>query len=464
LIELSRALARQFRAVVRKSVLVAEPRGPCPTVVCRAGRQGLMLSCQQGDIALRHHTPGSFPNDQIALPYSLLMEFEGGSGVVTLEQTEPLKGRANWQDRKGPHTSDFAIPDFASLPPPPEAARNAVSLESDFLRALDEAGRCSSRDVNRYATNHVLLRGRDGAVIGTDGKQLLIQRGFKLPWKDNQHLPALPVFGGRELPSDQPVHLGLKEQRITVEVGPWLFSIKVNPDIRYPDVDRALPNPQSGKTSLQIGSEDANALVEALPKLPGGEGPQRPITLELGRTPAVRARDEKGQVAEVVLAHSKVVGQPMRVVMDRRFLYQAVRLGFSEVLVTAPNKPLLCQDARRSYLWMPLDDAEPVADRKTPPASTPVQEARGAPANPEPRRRNPPMPANGPPSNGEPRNGPVNHDPPTDPMAEAEALRAQLQEALVRTNRLIAVLKNQRRQNRVVQAAMDSLRRLQPDR
>jgi len=49
---------------------------------------------------------------------------------------------------------------------------------------------------------------------------------------------------------------------------------------------------------------------------------------------------------------------------------------------------------------------------------------------------------------------------PPDPLAEAEALRALLGEALSRTSRLVACLKQHRRQSRAVQAAVASLRRL----
>jgi hypothetical protein len=105
LIELSRALARQFRAVLRRSVLATEPRGPAPVVLCRASRQGLSLSCRQGDVALRHHTSGSFRASAVALPLTVLAQIEGGAGtVVALEQTAPLKARASWQDEQGPHT------------------------------------------------------------------------------------------------------------------------------------------------------------------------------------------------------------------------------------------------------------------------------------------------------------------------------------------------------------------------
>ena len=102
MIELSRALVRQFRAVVRKSVLAADPSGPCPMVVCRAGRRGLFLSCQQGKIGVRHHTPGSFPNASVAVPFAKLADLENAGGVVALEQLAPFKGRASWQGDEGP--------------------------------------------------------------------------------------------------------------------------------------------------------------------------------------------------------------------------------------------------------------------------------------------------------------------------------------------------------------------------
>jgi hypothetical protein len=50
---------------------------------------------------------------------------------------------------------------------------------------------------------------------------------------------------------------------------------------------------------------------------------------------------------------------------------------------------------------------------------------------------------------------------PCDALAEAEALRGQLQSALTRTARLVAALKQQRRESRAVRAALASLRRLQ---
>lgn len=51
-----------------------------------------------------------------------------------------------------------------------------------------------------------------------------------------------------------------------------------------------------------------------------------------------------------------------------------------------------------------------------------------------------------------------------DPLVETEALRVLLHDAQFRLNRLLAALKQQRRHNRALRAAMDSLRDLRLDR
>ena len=51
-----------------------------------------------------------------------------------------------------------------------------------------------------------------------------------------------------------------------------------------------------------------------------------------------------------------------------------------------------------------------------------------------------------------------------DPIAEAEALRGLLHEAASRSARLVAALKQQRRQTRVLQQAVQSIRQLPLDR
>jgi len=250
----------------------------------------------------------------------------------------------------------------------------------------------------------------------------------------------------------------MTRERITLEVGPWLFDFAVEDQVRFPDVDRVIPNARSALTRLYLDARDITDLIQRLPRLPGRDDPRRPVTLDLGNTIAVRSRSEKGETSEVVLSHAKREGPTLRVEMDRRYLIRALKLGFTEILVADARQPLFCEDARRTYLWMPLSDAntEPAA-----PVSLPNPVRRSPPAPPETAQRTTNMPTNEPRANGEHRNGSADPGELIDPLAEAEELRVQLQAALGRTNRLLAALKQQRRQSRVVQTALASLRRLQ---
>ena len=95
MIELPRALARQFRAVLRQSLMADAPRGPWPLVLCRAGEEGLTLHARNEDLAVRFHQAGKHPPDAIAFRANLLAEFEGRADTpATLEQVASGKGRA----------------------------------------------------------------------------------------------------------------------------------------------------------------------------------------------------------------------------------------------------------------------------------------------------------------------------------------------------------------------------------
>ena len=155
MIELSRALARQFRAAVRKSVLAADPRGPCPVVLCTASRRGLVLSCRQGNIGVRHHTPGSFPASAAALPFSKWVELEAKGEAFALEELRghlaaiPWSGRATLTGRvHGPYEN-----------PRIEASASVKDLRLEHLSLGDVSA-------NVGMANFVLLieevRGRKG--------------------------------------------------------------------------------------------------------------------------------------------------------------------------------------------------------------------------------------------------------------------------------------------------------------
>jgi hypothetical protein len=465
LIELTRALARSFRTVLRRSLMEQRPRDAWPPVLCRAGDGGLTLQAAQGDMALRYHAPGKRPTEVIAFPANVLAGFEGrGEDPVTLERVAAGRGRARWDDGGMPRTLDFDALPPDDAPPLPEPPPKWAAMPPDFLRALDEAARTAAKESVRYALSRVQLRGRRGEVVGTDGSQLLVQGGFPFPWAEDLLVARVSAFGCRELVEAGEVKVGRAKNYVAVSAGPWTLLLAVDSDGRYPDVQAVVPRMPPNPSRLMLHEADAALLASALPKLPG-DG-DAPVTLELGGTPCVRARpDGPGQVVEVPLARSAATGPKVRLCTPRRLLHRALTLGFRELVVVSADAPLVCRDGRRTYVWMPLDQKgaiPPGADVfRVGPADT---HAAVTPLHP-PDKETIPMPP--PPNNGHPPEAGRARDPQVekwdleDVIAETEALRNALQDASGRTARLLAALKHQRRQSRAVRSAVASLRQLQ---
>jgi hypothetical protein len=425
-IELPRGVARAYRAVLRKSVLAwgKAAGGDALLAFCRSGPQGLELLCENGGVLLRHAEPGKMPAACVAFPASLLAQFEGrDGGRVRLEVPSPGRGRASWGEGAAGRALEFPSPEQK----PPEVPSCRMAPPGDgFRAALEEAARTAGGDSSRQALRCVLLRGNE--VVATDGRQLLVQKGFKFPWDGDALIPALPAFACKEV-AGHGMTLGRAGSQVLMSCGPWLLALECQEARHYPDVGKVMAG--EWPSTLTLDEADAAVMLKALPGLPGRDEQHAPVTLEIGTRPRVRAGGE-----EVAVGRSKASGPALAVPMARSYLLRALSLGFREV-VSGKGRPLMCRDASRSYLWMPLDDAPPSA----------------APPEASPRRKEADVPGG---TNGQ---SPGGHRP-AGALEEAEAIKAQLQEALARTARLLAALKKQKREDRVVKDAAASLRRL----
>jgi hypothetical protein len=465
MIEISRALAYRFRAVLRRSLMHDNARATLPIVQCRANGSGLTLEARHGEVAVRYHLDGAFPADSIAFRGSLLNEIEGRTDTpVVLEVTEPAKGQARWTERGVPRVVEFepvaeAVPEFPTLPD--KLWRQSPA----FLRALADAAATAAKESDRYATARIQLRGRTGEIVATDGRQMLLQGGFTLPWTDDVLIPARSIFGARDLLDEGPIEMGRTKTDLTLRVGACTLVLRLDLDGRFPNAEAVVPKLGAVKSRLRFDSADAAYLADALPNLPGFEDEHAPVTLQLGERVTVQAWPAAGGPAvEVLLARSSLKGAPTRVSTDRQYLRRALRLGFTELQVTKADAPVCCRDRSRCYLWVPLDPAT------TMPADADVQrvtaaDVTAAPDTPTPPRRTLPMPtssANGDAANGanhRDRNPPAEAPPPgglADVILEAEALRDALHGALTRTARLLSALK--------IQQAVASLNQLRLDR
>ncbi len=373
----------------------------------------------------------------------------------------PQRVRLRWTDGGVPQMREYETP-LAAVPPMPTTPDGWIDPGLGLLRALGDAAACTARHSVRFALGHLQLRGQAGQIVASDGRQLLVQRGFRFPFTEDLLVPALTVFGGKELPANAPVRLGLAGTFLAMRIGPWTFFLPLDRKSRYPNVDEVIPKRRKQETAVRVTPEDAALLLRALPRLPSDPDSHDRVTVDLNGHVAVRASsDPREPPTEVVLERSTTSGPPVRFATDRAYLARALKLGFTEFRVTSADAPVLCRDEKRLFLWLTLgkDDAVPPgeavpvrADAREP--STAAERELRKPMTPPTNDGSPPQPASS------PRNG----HPPTDEadalLAKAEALRMLLNEAAGRANRLTLALKQQRRQAKALRAALASLRSL----
>ena len=221
MIEISRALARRLRAVFQKSVPIGTSRGQRSPLSLHGSKDGLLVRSYHVEAAVGYHRPGPCPSDEIFLPGECLDDFEGrGNDVVTQETVGPDTVRANWNEGPVPQVRDYASPGKEKPPPVPDEARKLVPVERDLFKALREASHCVARDSCRFSLGKMQLRGRKGEVVATDGKQLLLQKGFTFPWDDDVLIPTLGIFGSKDLDQHDGFFLGRTDTHLCLRIGP----------------------------------------------------------------------------------------------------------------------------------------------------------------------------------------------------------------------------------------------------
>jgi hypothetical protein len=441
-IVISRGLARSFRALARKCV-AGRPRGPALTVVFEVRAGTLTAWVKTDDATLAHSAPTGCCDGVLVAPMSVLADIEGaGDDPVELVVGAKFRGEARFADRGVPR----AVPFDAILPGrqhrPPEEPADWHPVPPEFLTALHECGRTTARESGRYALTRIQVRGPSGQVVGTDGRTALVWGGFDLPFPQDVLLPALPVFGSRELAAGQPARLGRTPAHLVIAAGPWRVFLPFDSTGRYPDVAGVVP--RNAPTVAGIDDRDAAELTNRLPALPGADADGRPVTLDLDGGVVVRAGDDAtGRVESVRLERSPSAGPRVRAVIDRRVLARALALGCVTVRA-APDKPVVFEGDKRTLVTVALDPALAVGPG-------PADTAAINTTNPD-RRMAVRQETND------------RHDPPAvdalDPLVAAEELRLALADAVTKAGRLVAALKSRKKEQRALTQVWSSLKAL----
>jgi hypothetical protein len=496
MIEIPRSLARRLRAVFRRCARQAKLAHP-PAVLFQTSREGLWARLPGPDVAVAYHQPGGHAAAaELAVPLIALDDFAGrGDEPVVLEDGGDGRVQARGGDAGVPQQRSYEVTDRDKLPAFPAAPARWSRNEPALLGALAEAAQVAADSAGRYALSCLQLGGSQGRVAATDGRQLFIQEGFALGREDFVLVPATTVFAAKELPRDLPVEIGRTPTHLAVRVGDWTVCLRIKSEARFPAIDQVVPLASTIASRCLIGFEDAAFLERTLSRLPGHQDDAAAVTVDLNNQVFIRAKaaDEK-QVTEVVLSRSTASGKPVRFATNRKYLARALALGFTELEVVDANTPVLCQDGRRRYVWMPLgkDDAIAPTDQavRIESGTTGAVAAKANGRIRQPQTVSIHAPTSAPPSRltllqpgeDEPAGVPMSQPGPPQPTAqgpkpvsarpaedgglqalieEAEALKGVLRDAYTRTHHLLTAARRQRKQAHAVKAAMASLRQLQ---
>ena len=251
--EIPRLLLKNFRSVLRRLKPDRTARLGPPWIVLRSGPQGLVVQTQDAEAALSVRHESLRPPEVLVLPTSALSELEGRADNVILEAGTD-KVQARWTDGAVPRSADFDSTDLAKLPKFPKVPSSPVSNPPGFLVALDEAMRTTANDNHRYALAKVQVRGGTGQLVASDGRQALIQGGFKFGFSQDVLIPKVTAFGCRELPQEVLVQVGKNDKWFTVQVGAWSFFAKSLPAWLW----AGLPQPRI--PALHVGGDDGKTV------------------------------------------------------------------------------------------------------------------------------------------------------------------------------------------------------------
>ena len=358
-----RSTIRRFRAVLRRAGLHKSAHSHPPLVLVNTTATTLVMSCANGRVGVAWQLPGSGQPARLLLPQDALSLCEGKSEEpVEFVPGDNRQVQLNWSDRGLPQSRSFTTEPEAEplVVPQPETWE---TNDPGFLMAFHEAMQTTDPVSTRYGLSSVQLQGASGVMNATDSHQMLRQTGFRFPWPEDLLVGQTNLCGCREWPHHVPVRIGKTEDWITLQTGSWTIHLALQTGLRFPIVANVIP-PADGITArLHLDPRDVTFLSDTIDRLPDADPNHHPVTLDLNGHVALRAGGaEELILTELVLQHSRWEGTPVRLSMNRQYLARALALGFREVAISNADKPLLCDDGRRQYVWSTLEKGDSLAN------------------------------------------------------------------------------------------------------
>lgn len=466
MIQVPRSVLKRFRQLCRRGGLHKfrrDSQGPLLTV--SGGPEGYRIRAASPDVAIEYHD--SAPSDPVTirLPLDAFDACEGREdALVTFENRADSRVLLSWINGGVPrqHEVDQPKADAVTFP---ELPATFTPNEPRLWQALHDAAATTDESSTRYALACLHLRGKSGTIEATDGRQVLVQSNFRFGFDDDVLVPGSKLLGSADLADGEPVNVGRAGDWIGFGVGSVLVMVRTQKDGRFPKLDQIMPSPSMAKSRLELTADDARFLGNTLPRLPCDDELHGPITLDLNGRVLVRSREsDQGRPTEVLLAGSKLNGESIMLNTNRCYVERALKLGFRSVCLYGSDSPALCVADDRRFLWAVLDGKSaiprtensvridssvappPAIIRHRKPSPMSVPQPAPVPAAPKIVKRSRAKPSQN-----------VGGSPIEQTLALRDALRVTARQA----NELLRSLKRQKRQSRIVESTLASLKQLQ---
>ncbi|QDT30020.1 hypothetical protein [Gimesia panareensis] len=356
MIQVSRSLIRELKTVFSRGLGITS-RQTGPPVEFLVDQRQLRIRTRNQQVALEYRTPvEGLEIQQISAPFGLLRCCHGPKADPVQIQRQEKAIQVEWQEAGIPQSMEYPTAECREFPAlPDELDRN----ESRLMEALRDACETATDDSARYALDHLQLRGVEGQVISTDGRQLLVQEDFQFPWEGELLIPVNRLLCCRELRRGKSVEIGRTAEWVTLRSGPWTIWLRINEKARFPDVMELVNQSPEAVASLQIPDEDAEFICAALKPKPFHQDDAGKVTLDLNGEVTVCAREAgQGQQRNYVLCRSERSGESLRANTSRDYFRRALQLGFREISLSGSDTPACCRDEYRIYVWALLTQAE----------------------------------------------------------------------------------------------------------
>jgi hypothetical protein len=376
--------------------------------------------------------------------------------------------------------------------PEPKAIEvEPFELEDGFKLALKEALECASDEPGRYLLQGACLDlQKDGHyVVGSDGRHLYAGNSFRfqLPesvivrtnkfvcwppfmndgvWKLRMGKPANGSKRGKD--KDEPAWVQIDSEH-------WSYAAKAVAG-NYPNWKQVVPPEASAATRVEFGPAAVDAMLDAIPQLPGSELPDQAVSIEAGQKGVVlHARGQEGKdQAQTPISGAQVAGRPVQISLNRKYLLKALRFGFTSLQIQDELSAMRFSQTGKVMVIMPLRPSPPsaaapveapaAATKETPPDAQPS--ASGAPVQTEERNDKPvtetTTTTNNKRSNGHAQNVNRNADEPRSAFKAAvdqiDQIKTKLKDVMVDLAEAVAMLKTAEKEQRLNLKEVETVR------